>query len=266
MSVTNPAKFLRALRSRAFDFKVSRFDVKPFILQQRAAFAANGLDFDAAHEAVTAFFGNRADLRADTSQHWEVAAAVILTGRVKKVLEIGTERGEFTAFLHSLRPELEITSVDLPQDDSRYINATTDTRVDVTSTDSAITSTTNERRKNIGRLHNVRFWEMNSVRLSTVDEKFDFVYVDGDHTFPIVAIDATNAVRLTSPDGWILFDDLISDRRVASEYGGSESTKIVAVLEQNAVISVTRFHKRLEAAKLFNEHERKHIALAKPQR
>jgi predicted O-methyltransferase YrrM len=195
-----------------------------------------------------------------------VAAGVVLTGQVKRILEIGTERGEFTAFLHSLSHDLEITTVDLPGDDVRYINATTQTSSDLMSTDEAVASTINQRRKNIGDLKNVRFWEMSSVRLSLLDDQFDLIYVDGDHTFPIVAIDAINAFRLVAPDGWILFDDLISDRRAKSEYGGSESTQIVNVMEKSGILTVTRFHKRLEAAKLIDETDRKHIALARPRK
>jgi hypothetical protein len=78
-----------------------------------------------------------------------------------------------------------------------------------------------------------------------------------------VAIDAVNALRLVSKRGWILFDDLISEQRVASEYGGAESTQILKVLEENGIVSVTRFHKRLEASKLINEVDRKFIALAR---
>ena len=82
-------------------------------------------------------------------------------------------------------------------------------------------------------------------------------------TYPIVTMDAINAIRLVRPDGWILFDDLISEQRVASEYGGVESTQIVNVLEESGVTSVTRFHKRLEASKLVDHVDRKYIALAR---
>ena len=259
-------RVLFRMRSRRFNRRVSCFDTTPYLREQKTAFSACGLDFESAQQAVAKFFRHRGQTRTDTSQHWEVAAGVVLTGQVQRILEIGTERGEFTAFLHSLSHDLEITTVDLPGDDERYINATTQTSSDLMSTDEAVASTINQRRKNIGDLKNVRFWEMSSVRLSLLDDQFDLIYVDGDHTFPIVAIDAINAFRLVAPDGWILFDDLISDRRAKSEYGGSESTQIVNVMEKSGILTATRFHKRLEAAKLIDETDRKHIALAKPRK
>ena len=240
-----------------------QFDTSPFVAQQQAAFERLGLNWEMSLLAVARFFESRNEVRRDTSQHWEVAAGVVLAGGVSRILEIGTERGQFTAFLQSLDSGLEITTVDLPSSNERYLTATTAGRADVKNELSAIQSTVAERRQNIDHLEKVRFWEMNSVRLALVEEKFDFVFVDGDHTYPVVAIDAINAVRLVQPAGWILFDDLISERRVASEYGGAESTRIVNVLEESGVVSVTRFHKRLEAPKLIDEVDRKYIALAR---
>lgn len=101
---------------------------------------------------------------------------------------------------------------------------------------------------------------MNSVQLAVVEEKFDFIFIDGNHPYPVVA---SNATRLIQPDGWILFDKLISQQRVASEYGGAESTRIGNVLEESWVASVARFHKRLEVSKLDKEVNRKAIALAR---
>lgn len=241
----------------------SRFDSTPFLAEQRASFENCGLDWEKSHYAVNRFFDSRSEKRRDTSQHWEVAAGVVLTGGVKRVLEIGTERGQFTAFLHSLDSRLEVTTVDLPSDNKRYITATTVARGHVQNELSAIQSTVTERSRNIDHLERVRFWEMNSVRHALVEEKFDFIFVDGAHTYPVVAIDAINAIRLVQSNGWVLFDDLISEQRVASEYGGAESTRIVNVLEESGVASVTRFHKRLEALKLVNEVDRKYIALAR---
>jgi len=256
---------LTRLVARASSLKreVDRFEVEEFRNEQKRTFTQCGLDWAASTAAVELFFHARGDARSDSSQHWEVAAGVVLAGGVNRVLEIGTERGQFTAFLHSLDSRIELTTVDLPSDNRRYITATTAARGDVENELSAIQATVTERSRNIDHLERVRFWEMNSVRLALVEEKFDFIFVDGDHTFPVVAIDAINAIRLVRPDGWVLFDDLISEQRVASEYGGAESTQILNVLEESGVASVTRFHKRLEASKLFDEVDRKYIALAR---
>lgn len=263
MRLIAPTRIRRRLRSASLRRKAKRFDVEDFKIEQARAFTQCGLDWEASKTAVSSFFEFRRETRPDTSQHWEVAAGVVLAGGVNRILEIGTERGQFTAFLQSLDSGLEITTVDLPSSNKRYITATTAARAEVENELSAIQSTVAERRRNIDHLERVRFWEMNSVRLALVEEKFDFVFVDGDHTYPVVAIDAINAVRLVQTAGWILFDDLISERRVASEYGGAESTRIVNVLEDSGVVSVTRFHKRLEAPKLIDEVDRKYIALAR---
>lgn len=44
--------------------------------------------------------------------------------------------------------------------------------------------------------------------LPLIDDEFDLVVIDGDHTAEAVLIDATHAIRLTKPGGWIVFDDV----------------------------------------------------------
>jgi hypothetical protein len=39
----------------------------------------------------------------------------------------------------------------------------------------------------------------------------DWVYIDGDHNYPSVAVDLANAVRLVRSGGFILGDDYIDD-------------------------------------------------------
>jgi predicted O-methyltransferase YrrM len=63
---------------------------------------------------------------------------------------------------------------------------------------------------------NTRNYPIELIRKKSIDAfdelkdyRFDFVYVDGDHTRDGVFIDGANAFRLTKVGGYILFDDYL---------------------------------------------------------
>lgn len=115
----------------------------------------------------------------------------------KSLLEIGTFRGATTAALALKFPEMQITTIDLP-DVSKSTNkhAKRDEEIGI-----AI------RYLQLDRIEQVR---MDSRHLGTfVDEgrHFDAVFVDGDHTAAAVFRDLTFAEALTKPDGVIICHD-----------------------------------------------------------
>ena len=136
---------------------VQHFDTTPFLAEQRASFEQCGLDWQKSHYVVNRFFDSRNERLSDTSQHWEVVAGVRLAGGVNRILEIGTKRGQFTAFLHSPDSPLEVTRVDLPSDIKRYITATTAARGDVENELSSTQLTVTERSRNVDHLERIRF-------------------------------------------------------------------------------------------------------------
>jgi predicted O-methyltransferase YrrM len=76
---------------------------------------------------------------------------------------------------------------------------------------------------------NAMTWQEVKRRIAEVD----FLYIDGDHTFPATLIDYALYGSLVRPGGWIVFDDIRNENGVTEVtrfldgeviYGGGDST------------------------------------------
>lgn len=236
------------------------FDVNIFQTEQEKSFERAGLNLQDAVRTTNDHFISSA--RIDSSMHYEVVAALVAQKSVRRILEIGTQTGRFSKFAASLAADVEVTTVDLPFQDRRFDNATHPNFDAIRKTRLSATSA-HTREENLRGLTNVRFEEMNSILLTNQARSYDLVFVDGDHTFPIVAIDAMNALRFVEPDGWVLFDDLRPCGGAVSDFGGTETTLLLETLENAGIVEVFRFHKRLEPRRLIDPAHRKMIALVR---
>jgi predicted O-methyltransferase YrrM len=243
--------------------KLAEFDVSKFLTEQERFFEQVGLNLEDAVQTTKSYFTTSA--RIDSSMHYEVVAALVIQKSIRQILEIGTQTGRFTKFIAELAEDVIVTTIDLPVGNVRFDNAI-HPNVEAVNVSERLSSSHKLRNENLAGLRNVTFREMNSVQLLNHHETYDLVFVDGDHTFPIVAIDAMNALRLVNETGWILFDDLRPHDGARSEFGGAETTVLLEVLEAAGIIEVFRFHKRLEANRLYDPSNRKMIALARRRR
>ena len=118
-----------------------------------------------------------------------------------KILEIGTLDGEFTNYLSKLFSNSEIFTIDLPENDIKFIN----------SYDRAKNfEKFLEKRSNNIKNSNINFIEMDSLNiLSKFNENFfDIIFVDGDHRDPVVSKDIFNSYKLLKKDGFLIIDDI----------------------------------------------------------
>lgn len=137
------------------------------------------------------------------SEHWPLFRAIAETFQAngispQKILEIGTLDGKFTRELSALFPNSLITTIDLPSDrgfGNEYGWENPEAYV-------------LEREKNLRGRRNIKFVEADSLELSTWVERFDLIWVDGDHSLPTVAIDIANALRLVTKNGMVIIDDV----------------------------------------------------------
>lgn len=140
------------------------------------------------------------DLHMGTSEHYLLFAALAASGySPSKILEIGTFDGVFARFLGSVFPKTQITTLDLPLEegfDNEYGRK-------------AANSYVLERATNLKASPNVKLIERNSVALTTETKwRFDAIWVDGDHGYPVATIDITNSIRLLNPGGYLMVDDV----------------------------------------------------------
>ena len=108
----------------------------------------------------------------------------------------------------------------------------------------------------------MEFREVNSLELSKWEERFDLIWIDGAHGYPVVAMDVINSFRLASENGYVLIDDLritgSDSHRMYKSVGGFESLQ--ALVEAKLIPSFYLFYKRLSG--VFNTPGREKVCRA----
>ena len=87
---------------------------------------------------------------------------------------------------------------------------------------------------------------MNSLNLIEFSNSFDLIWIDGDHNYPTASIDIANAVRLLSPNGVGICDDVYIKNTKANLGGRSiASLQTMMAMSKSKLIEHTLFQKRV---------------------
>jgi predicted O-methyltransferase YrrM len=228
---------------------------------QKDTFERAGLSLDSAIQQTAETLELSNIRRTDTSMHYEIFAAISRVHDVKRILEIGTSSGVFTMFLAQLFTQASIQTWDLPPEG--FASVGVDAGVEsYRSIRIAYGDQTEKSRANLNSLRNVEQIRQDSTRLTFDSELFDLIWVDGDHTFPVVAFDIINALRLVRPQGWICVDDVRPRDTSRGTLGSQETFRTVKHLEQIGLVSLHLLMKRLDSASMLLEPEsRKYVAV-----
>jgi predicted O-methyltransferase YrrM len=192
---------------------------------------------------------------AKNSIHWVLGAAVGQRFAPRRILELGTYRGEFTEILARLYPSAEICTVDLPRDDPIQQEA-------LSGPKGHLIAAVPEARAGSLNHPNIQFIEINSLfLLDKVSGPFDFIFVDAGHHYPEVAWDIAYAYHLCRPDGMIMADDVTLDPpfEVAGKKG-TDTRIVLQYLAMRAPITLQYFLKRRDMRFLHQPRLRKFVA------
>lgn len=247
--------------------QVSKIREADLTFEQKNKFQEAELDWVYANRIVIELIGPHTDLKSHRSQHYELVVAIGKQIKPKRILEIGTADASFTAFLARAFPDSIVETIDLPVGDQRFWNAIDDAAGTEKSTTFELRNESAElkiRSANLQSSPNIVFREMNSLELSRFEEqKFDLIWVDGDHTFPVVACDIANAVRLLKSGGVAMCDDIyLSDGR-KSKWGSQESVKVLTAFERAKIVTVSYVLKSLRPEKNYSARIKKHLAIVR---
>ena len=191
------------------------------------------------------------------SWHYHIFAA--LKKDNLKILEIGTYNGEFARFLSNVYYNSIIYTIDLPENDERFINSYE--RNELNEREKFL----NIRNKNL-KNKNIKFIEMDSINLTKKfgEEYFDLIWIDGDHHDPQVSLDIKSSIRLIKKDGIFCCDDvIISPVKEKDGYISTESHVTLDNLEKEKKIKNYYFVKLIRLHNALGRPYTAHISLSK---
>jgi len=102
---------------------------------------------------------------------------------------------------------------------------------------------------------------MNSLALLLSHQTFDAVWIDGDHTNPVVTLDIGQALRLLKPEGLLAMDDIRLPGAWSNGRGDVEAYLALEALQDAGLIRYELIHKRITESQLLLRETRKFIAV-----
>lgn len=189
--------------------------------------------------------------------HYEIFMAIGQIREFRRILEIGTSLGHFTSFLANLFPASEIHTWDLPSE------SFSDTAVDsYLAIRDGYGDQTLLSQARLDNLPNVVLVRRDSTQLIYETRLFDAIWVDGDHTFPVIAFDVINALRLVPVGGFICVDDIRQSDGKGSSLGLQETYKTVKHLANTGLVSLSLVRKRINVSNMSTKPiDAKYIAI-----
>ena len=189
------------------------------------------------------------------SEHLVIMAAISMQpNQIRNILEIGTFDGQTARILSKLFPESEITTIDLPQNivDTKKIYKYAHEGNKLQS----------QRINNLEGCTNIRFIEQNSLNLIYENSKFDLIWVDGAHGYPVVAIDLINSLRMVTPHGYVMCDDVYDfTYSNDSEYRSTGASETLSELAEAGLIKYELFLKRINRIYNFPKYRKKYVGV-----
>jgi len=183
---------------------------------QSAAYAELGLNRELGLQKLNEVLQECFEVKYDEengmfSEHLILIAAVSCSNfEFRDILEIGTYDGKTALILSKLFPTAKILTIDLPllggEFESTY------------SRQGKVTEFVKSRDERLAASETIQFTEMNSAALADMELRFDLIWIDGAHGYPVVAMDVINAYRLCRNDGFVLIDDVWTNIEISDKY------------------------------------------------
>ena len=175
---------------------------------------------------------------------------------ITDILEIGTYDGFNALLLSDLFPNSNIDTIDLPKNDDDFIN--------FYSRKDKVDDFVQYRNIILSKNKNINFFPLNSLKLLNHKKKYDLIWIDGAHGYPMVCIDIINSLHLLKENGLILCDDIfLKLNQINSDkmYHSIASYETLNELKKQNLIDFRLIYKKLNFKRNFIENKRKFIAI-----
>ena len=250
---------IKIFKKIIFLYKKANYNFKAFELEQNKRFVKSKLDRVEGLKKLNKIKDNYKFLEREMSSEHEVLFSSISLAteiKIKNILEIGTFDGANAFLLSKLFPDSKIETIDLKSSE-----------IDFASTyerNNNVEKFTNLRDSLISKIENIEFKELNSVRLTFSQKKYDLIWIDGAHGYPVCCIDIINSVKLLNKNGCIMVDDILIENdendKMYDSIAGFETLK---QLEKNNIIKLDFFYKRLDAGSNADAKKTSYVALVR---
>jgi|688.fasta_scaffold80990_3 predicted O-methyltransferase YrrM len=175
---------------------------------------------------------------------------------ISNILEIGTYDGSNAFLLSKLFPSASITTIDLKDNNQDFLNFYN--RSDPKKLEEFI----KKRNQLLDPIKKISFVQQNSINLINENKKFDLIWVDGAHGYPVVTVDIANSIRLLSNGGIMMCDDVFinKNRNMDKMYNSIATFETLDSFKEEGLIDFELFFKRINKSNNAVPKYRKFIA------
>ena len=239
-------------------FLLKSYDQDKYLLEQEILFSSIGLNRENGKKRLSQIQNEYPFIIKEmSSEHQTLFASISFNKKFKKILEIGTYDGTNAFLLSQLFPDSKIITIDLDDEDRSFVNSY---EREKTASDFC-----KNRDEVLSKSNNIIFRKTNSLNLSFNNEKFDLIWIDGAHGYPVVTSDIVNSIRLLNTDGIIMCDDIWKSipRNQDSMYSSIASYETLSHLSDANIIDYSLFFKRLTRKHNYIKENIKYVAYLK---
>lgn len=254
--------FSKILKKIKFYSSLKKYNQNSFESIQNNYFEELGLDRKRGTEKLKSIM-NDFNLSSDmSSEHENIFSSISLNKsfEIKNILEIGTYDGANALLLSKVFPNSEIDTIDLDEEDDEFKN--------FYNRKNKIEDFIKKRNFNILKGENINFIKMNSLNLINHKKKYDLIWIDGAHGYPLVCIDIINSINLINNNGLILCDDIyvnIDHNDSDKMYKSLAAYETLFELKKQNIVDFKLIYKRLNPEYNCLKEERKFIAILNKQ-
>ena len=253
-----PKKILNKLN---YYFSYKRYNQNFFEEEQNKIFEHFGLN---RQEGIKKLIPIKKDLDfklrdSEMSSEHEVIFSSLSYSKNKSftdILEIGTFDGFNSLLLSNLFPNSNIDTIDLSETDDDFIN--------FYNRKDNISKFIQDRNIILSKNKNINFFPLNSLKLLNYKKKYDLIWIDGAHGYPVVCIDIINSLHILKENGLILCDDVHLELNQSNSdimYRSIATYETLNELKKQDLINFRLIYKRLSAQYNCIENKRKFVAI-----
>ena len=253
-----PKKILNKLN---YYFSYKKYNQNFFEEEQNKIYEHFGLN---RQEGIKKLISTKRDLDfklrdSDMSSEHEVIFSSLSLSKNQSfsdILEIGTFDGFNSLLLSNLFRNSNIDTIDLSETDDDFVNFYY--RKD------KINKFVQDRNIILSKNKNINFSPLNSLKLLNYKKKYDLIWIDGAHGYPVVCIDIINSLHILKENGLILCDDVCLKLNQSNSdimYSSIATYETLNELKKQDLIDFRLIYKRLSPEHNCVENTRKFVAI-----